>query len=46
MDPEKHGINIGLKIMSNFRQLHFMKAMRNVIRCLKILALRDLKLSD
>ena len=37
MDPEKHGINMGLKNMSDFRKLCFKKAMRNVICCLKVL---------
>ena len=30
LDPEKHGINMGLK-MSLFRELSFIKTMRNVI---------------
>ena len=28
MDPEKHGINMGLKSMSDFRELCFIKTMR------------------
>ena len=31
LDPEKHGINMGLKYMSHFRELRFVKTMRNVI---------------
>ena len=31
MDPKKHGINMGLKHMSDFRGLCFIKTMRNVI---------------
>ena len=31
MNPEKHGINIGLKNMSDFRELCAIKNMRNVI---------------
>ena len=31
MNPEKHGINTGLKHMSDFRELCFIKTMRNVI---------------
>ena len=30
-DPEKPGISIGLKNMSDFRELCFIKTMRNVI---------------
>ena len=36
MDPEKHEINMGLKDLSDFRQLCFMKTLRNVICCLKV----------
>ena len=36
LDPEKHGINIGLRNMSDFRELCFIKIMRNVIYCLKV----------
>ena len=36
MDPEKHGINMGLKNISNFRKLYFIKTMHNVICCLKV----------
>ena len=36
MDPEKHGVNMGLKNMSDFRELYFKKIMRNVICCLKV----------
>ena len=31
LDPEKHGINMGLKNMSHFRELSFVKTMHNVI---------------
>ena len=36
LDPEKHGINLGLRNMSDFRELCFIKIMRNVIYCLKV----------
>ena len=36
LDPEKHGINMGLKNMSDFRKLYFTKTIRNVIFCLKV----------
>ena len=36
MNPGKHGINMGLKNMSDFRELRFIKTMRNVIYCLKV----------
>ena len=35
LDPEKHVINMALKNMSDFRELCFIKAMHNVIYCLK-----------
>ena len=35
-DSEKHGINMRLKDMSGFGELHFIKTMRNVICCLKV----------
>ena len=35
MDPGKHRINIGFKNMSDFRELCFIKTMRNVICCFK-----------
>ena len=41
-DPEKPGINIGLKNMSDFRELSFIKTMRNVIYCLKVRVLTDI----
>ena len=31
MDPEKHGINMGLKNLSDFTELNLIKTMRNVI---------------
>ena len=34
LDSEKHGINMGLKNMSGFRELCFKKTMCNVIYCL------------
>ena len=42
LDPEKHGINIGLKFMSDFRELCFIKTMHNVIYCLKVRVLTDI----
>ena len=36
MDSEKHGINMGLKNMSDFRELCFKNTIRNVICCLKV----------
>ena len=42
MDPKKHGINIGLKCMSDFRELCFIKTMRNVIYCLKVRVQTDI----
>ena len=36
LDPEKHGINMGLRGMSDFIELHIIKAMHNVICCLKV----------
>ena len=31
MDTEKHGINMGLKNLSDFTELNLIKTMRNVI---------------
>ena len=42
MDPEKHRINMGLKNMSDFGDLYFIKSMRNVICCLKVRVLTDI----
>ena len=42
LDPEKQVINIGLKSMSEVRELCFIKTMRNVIYCLKVRVLRDM----
>ena len=42
LDPEKHGINIGLKNMSDFRELCSIKTMLNVIYCLKVRVLTDI----
>ena len=42
LDPEKHGINMGLKNMSFFRELRFIKTMRNVIYHLKVCVLTDI----
>ena len=42
LDPEKPGINIGLKNMSDFRELWFTKNIRNVSNCLKVRALTDI----
>ena len=39
LDPEKPGINIGLKNMSDFREFCFTKTIRNVSYCLKVRAL-------
>ena len=41
-DPEKPGINIGLKNMSDFRELCFMKTTRNVSYCLQVRVLTDI----
>ena len=41
-DPEKPGINIGLKNMSDFRELCFTKTTRNVSYCLKVHVLTDI----
>ena len=45
MDAEKHGINMGLKNMSDFKELCFIKIMRNVICCLKVRVLTISKLN-
>ena len=42
LDPEKHGINVGFKNMSDFKELHFKKTMRNVICYLKARLLTDI----
>ena len=42
LDPEKDGINIGLKFMSDFRELCFIKTMHNVIYCSKVRVLTDI----
>ena len=42
LDPKKHGINLGLRNMSEFRELYFIKTMRNVIYCLKVRLLTDI----
>ena len=41
-DPEKPGINIGLKNMFDFRELCFAKTIRNVRYCLKVRVLTDI----
>ena len=42
LDPEKHGINVGSKHMSDFSELCFIKTMRIVIYCLKVRVLTDI----
>ena len=42
LDPEKPGINIGLKSMSDFRELCFIKAIRIVSYCLKVRVLTNI----
>ena len=42
LDPEKPGINIGLKNMSDFRELCFIKTIRNMSYCLKVRVLTDI----
>ena len=42
LGPKKHGINVGLKFMSDFRELCFIKTMRNVIYYLKVRVLTDI----
>ena len=42
LDPEKPGINIGLKNMPDFRELCFTKAIGNVSYCLKFRVLTDI----
>ena len=42
LDPEKPGINIGLKNMSDFRELCFTKTIRSVSYCLKVRVLTDI----
>ena len=47
-DPEKHGIDMGLKNISDFVELCFIKTMRNMIKnilkicCLKVRVLTDI----
>ena len=41
-DPEKPGINKGLKNMSDFRELCFTKTLSNVSYCLKVHVLTDI----
>ena len=41
-DPEKPGINTGLKYMSDFRELCFTKTIRNVSYCLKVRVLTNI----
>ena len=41
MDAKKLGINMGLK-KSEFRELCFLKTMRNAICCLKVRVLTDI----
>ena len=41
-DPEKPGISIGLKNMSDFRELCFIKIIHNVSYCLKVRVLTDI----
>ena len=36
MDPGKSEINMGLKKMSDFRELYFIKTMRNAVCYLKV----------
>ena len=36
MDPGKYEINMGLKKMSDFRELYFIKTMRNAVCYLKV----------
>ena len=42
LDPEKPGTNIGLKNMSDFRELCFIKTIRNVSYCLKVRVLTNM----
>ena len=41
MDPEKHGMNVGLKNTYNLRELYFIKVMGNVICYLNVRLLTD-----
>ena len=41
-DPEKPGINIGLKYMSDFWELCFTKTVHNMSYCLKVRVLTDI----
>ena len=42
LDPEKPGVNIGLKNMSDFRELCFIKTIRNMSYGLKVRVLTDI----
>ena len=42
MDPEKDGIDLVLKNLSDFSELCFIKTMRNLIYCLKVRVLTDI----
>ena len=42
MDPEKHGMNMGLKTMSGFRELYFIYTLCNVIFNLKVCLLTEI----
>ena len=42
LNPKKHGITIELKCLSEFRELCFIKTMRNVIYCLIVRVLTDI----
>ena len=42
LDPEKLGINIGLKNMPDFRELCFTNTIGNVSYCLKFRVLTDI----
>ena len=42
LDPEKPGINIGLKNLYDFKELCFTKIIRNVSYCLKVRVLTDI----
>ena len=41
MDPQKHGMNVGLKNIYNLRELYFIKVMGNVICYLNVRLLTD-----
>ena len=42
LDPEKHGVNIGLKTMFNFGELYFIEAIHNA-NCISSVTLMDHK---